>query len=66
MYVIFIILECPYIYKIAKHAFPKLYLNIKMSVFDAKKESILAGFLKLTRQGICKLNNAASNVQQDK
>ena len=45
MYVIFIICECPDIYEIAKHAFPKIYLNIKMSVFEAKKENILAGLL---------------------
>ena len=31
-------------YETAKQAFPKIYLNIKMSVFEAKKENILAGF----------------------
>ena len=45
MFVIFIIWQCPDIYEIAKHAFPKIYLNIKMSVFEAKKENILAGFI---------------------
>ena len=45
MYVIFIIWQCPDIYEIAKHAFPKIYLNIEMSVFEAKKENILAGFI---------------------
>ena len=45
MYVIFVIRQCPYIYEIAKHAFPKIYLNIKMSVFQVKKENILAGFI---------------------
>ena len=34
----FYIMTCPDIYEIAKHAFPKLYLNMKMSVFEAKKE----------------------------
>ena len=43
-FVIFIIRQCPDIYEITKHAFPKIYLNIKMSVFEAKKENILAGF----------------------
>ena len=41
----FYIMTCPDIYEIAKHAFPKLYLNMKMSVFEAKKENILAGFI---------------------
>ena len=45
MYVIFIIWQCPVIYKIAKQAFPEIYLNLKMSIFEAKKETILAGFI---------------------
>ena len=44
-FVIFIIWQCPDIYEIAKYAFPKIYLNIKMSVFEAKKENILAGLI---------------------
>ena len=42
---VFIIRQCPDIYKLAKHTFPKIYLNIKMSVFEAKQENILAGFI---------------------
>ena len=35
------------IYEIAKHVFPKIYLNIKMSVFEAKKKgNISAGFIR--------------------
>ena len=32
-------------YEIAKHASPKIYLNIKMSVLEAKQEKNLAGFI---------------------
>ena len=45
MYVVFIVRPNPDIYDIAKHAFPKIYLNIKMSVFEAKQEKFLAGFI---------------------
>ena len=45
MYVIFVIWQCPDIYEIAKNAFPKMYQNIKMSVFEAQYENILAGFI---------------------
>ena len=45
MYVVFIIRQCPDIYEMGKHAFPKIYLNIKMSVFEAKQENCLAGFI---------------------
>ena len=45
MYVVFIVRPNPDIYEIAKHAFPKIYLNIKMSVFEAKQEKNLAGFI---------------------
>ena len=34
----FYIMTCPDIYEIAKHAFPQLYLNMKMSVFEAKRK----------------------------
>ena len=30
---------------ISMNAFPKIYLNIKMSVFEAKKENIWTGFI---------------------
>ena len=46
MNVIFIIWQCPDIYETAKQALPKIYLNIEISVFEAKKkENILAGFI---------------------
>ena len=41
---LFIIWQCPDSYETVKHAFLKIYLNIKMSAFETKKENILAGF----------------------
>ena len=39
MYVIFWIWQCSAMYVIAIHAVPQIYLNIKMSVFEAKNEN---------------------------
>ena len=43
MHVIFLIWQCPDIQVIAIHAFPKIYLDMKMLGFVAKKENMLAG-----------------------
>ena len=40
VYVIFLIWQYQDIQVIAKHAFPKIYLDIKMSDFDIKNETI--------------------------
>ena len=45
MYVIFLIWQYPDIQIIAIHAFPKIYLDIKM--LEAKNENILAGFISI-------------------
>ena len=47
MYVIFLIWQYPDIQIIAIHAFPKIYLDIKMLDFEAKNENILAGFISI-------------------
>ena len=46
---------------IAKHAFPKMYLDIKMSDFETKKRKQNYWFYKYTRQ----LNNKVSNLKHD-
>ena len=50
MYAVFLIWHYPmgYIQVIAIHAFPKTYLDIKMSDFEAKNENILAGFISIS------------------
>ena len=63
MYAIFLIWQCPDIQVIEKHAFHKIYLNIKMYDFD---ENILAGFLSIYDRYIYMLNNTASNLKQVK
>ena len=65
MYVIFLIWQCPDIQVLTKHAFHKIYLNIKMPFFEVK-ENILVGFLSIHDRDICKLNNSASNLKQVK
>ena len=47
MYFIFLIWQYPYIQVKAIHAFPKIYLDIKMSDLEAKTEYILAGFISI-------------------
>ena len=47
MYVILLIWQNPYIQVIAIHAFLKIYLDIKMSDFEAKNENILVGFISI-------------------
>ena len=65
MYVIFLIWQYPDIQVIAIHAFPKIYLDIKMS--DLRQTTkIFDGFYKYTRQDECKLKNTALNLKQDK
>ena len=66
MYVIFLIWQCPDIQVIAIHAFHKIYLNIKMPDFEAKKENILVGFLSIHDRDIFRLNNSVSNLKQVK
>ena len=34
--------------------------------FEVKNENILVGFLSIHDRDICKLNNSASNLKQDK
>ena len=41
MYVILLVWQCQYVQVIAIHAFPKIYLDIKMSDFEAKKNKII-------------------------
>ena len=50
---------------IAKHAFHKIYLNIKMQGFEVKTK-IFGGFLKIRDRDICKLNNSVSNLRHVK
>ena len=38
--------------KVAMNAFPKIYLNMKMTDFEVKHENILAGFISI-RDKIC-------------
>ena len=45
MYVIFLICLYPHIQVIAIHAFPKIYLDIKMLNFEKYNENILTGFI---------------------
>ena len=52
------------IHVIAIHAFPKIYLGIKMSDFKGKNGIIFVLF-EYTRQDICKLKIAASNLKID-
>ena len=47
MYVIFKIWQYPDIQIGAIYTFPKIYLDIKMSDFEAKKGKILAGFISI-------------------
>ena len=51
----------PDIQVIAKHAFPKIYLDIKMSDFETNKRKQNYRFYKYTRQ----LNNKVSNLKHD-
>ena len=65
MYVIFLIWQYPDIQVIAIYAFPKIYLDIKMSDFEANNENILAGFTSI-HDKMYKLKNTASKLKQDK
>ena len=65
MYAVFLIWQCPDIQAIEKHAFHKIYLNIKMSDFDLKK-NLLTGFLSIYDRYIYTVNNTASNLKQVK
>ena len=47
MHVIFLIWQYPDIKVIAIHPFPKIYLDIKMSDFEANNEKNLAGFMSI-------------------
>ena len=60
MYLIFLIWQYPDIQVIAMYAFPKIYIDIKISDFEANNKNILAGL-----QDVCKLKNTASNLKQD-
>ena len=51
----------PDIHVIAIHAFPKIYLDIKMSDFVTNKRKQNYRFYKYTRQ----LNNKVSNLKHD-
>ena len=66
MYVILLIWQCLDIQVIAKHAFHKIYLNMKMPDLEVKNENILVGFLNIHDRNICKLNNSASNLKKVK
>ena len=50
---------------IAKHAFHKILLNVKMSDFEVKMKKNMA-FFKYRRQDICSVNNAVSTLMQVK
>ena len=47
MNVIFLVWQYPDIQVIAIHAFPKIYLDTKMSDFEAKNDNILVGFTSI-------------------
>ena len=65
MFTIFLIWQGPDIQVIAISAFPKIYLDIKMSDFVAKKRNYFGRFYKHTGQDVCNFNNAASKFKQD-
>ena len=50
---------------IAIHAMTKIYLDIKMSDFEAKK-NILAGFMSIHDKMYVTVENTASKLKQDK
>ena len=52
MHFIFLIWQCPDIQVIAIHAFPKVYLDMKMAGFVAKNENMLAGLYMYIRQHV--------------
>ena len=56
---LFLIWQYPDIQVIAIHAFPKIYLDIKMSDFEANSKKNFGGFYKYTQQDVCKLKNTA-------
>ena len=47
MYVILLIWQYPDIQVIAIHTFPKIYLDIKMSDFEANNKNTLVGFISI-------------------
>ena len=48
MYVILLVWQCQYVQVIAIHAFLEIYLDIKMSDFEAKKKkNILADLISI-------------------
>ena len=55
MHVSFFIWQCPDIQVIAIHAFPKIYLDMKMLFFVAKNENILASLYMYIRQNVLSL-----------
>ena len=55
MHIIFLIRQCPDIQVTAIHTFPKIYLDIKMSAFEAKKRKYVGRFYKYTRQHVLSL-----------